>query len=199
MKSMAAIRSICVYCGSSAGAEPVFEHAAEELGRAMAQAGIALVYGGGNVGLMGTVARAALAGGGHVSGIIPAFLKTKERMLDEVQDLIVTTDMHERKRLMFEKSDAFVALPGGIGTLEELIEMMTWAQLGQHNKPILIANIGGFWNPLLDLLAHMKHSGFIRAGLEVHTLVANSVGDIIPMIQQSAKQSVTRVTLSAPM
>lgn len=196
---MTSIRSICVYCGSSRGAEAVFEHAAQELGQAIAQAQIALVYGGGNVGLMGTVARAVLAGGGYVSGIIPAFLKTKERMLDEVQDLIITADMHERKRLMFEKSDAFVALPGGIGTLEELIEMMTWAQLGQHNKPILIANIAGFWNPLLDLLAHMQQSGFIRPGLEVHTLVANSVADIIPMLQHSAKQSGAKTTLSAPM
>jgi uncharacterized protein (TIGR00730 family) len=196
---MTSIRSICVYCGSSRGAEAVFEHAAQELGQAIAQAQIALVYGGGNVGLMGTVARAVLAGGGYVSGIIPAFLKTKERMLDEVQDLIITADMHERKRVMFEKSDAFVALPGGIGTLEELIEMMTWAQLGQHNKPILIANIAGFWNPLLDLLAHMQQSGFIRPGLEVHTLVANSVADIIPMLQHSAKQSGAKTTLSAPM
>jgi uncharacterized protein (TIGR00730 family) len=183
---MTLIRSICVYCGSAAGNAPVFTESAREFGTRMAAAGVGLVYGGGNVGLMGTVAGAVLDGGGQVTGIIPKFLKTRERMLREVQELIVTEDMHQRKRLMFEKADAFVALPGGVGTLEELIEMMTWAQLGRHHKPVLIANIAGFWKPLLVLLAHMRENGFIRPGFEVHTLVAEKVADILPMLEAAA-------------
>ncbi len=181
------IRSICVYCGSAHGNNPAFAEAARSLGLAMAKADIRLVYGGGNVGLMGTVAQGVLDGGGQVTGIIPSFLKTRERMLSAVKDLIVTEDMHERKRLMFERSDAFVALPGGVGTLEELVEMMTWAQLGRHRKPILIANIASFWKPFLVLLAHMRESGFIREGFEVHTLVAERVEEIIPMLRSATE------------
>lgn len=180
------IRSVCVFCGSGNGSEPVFLASAETLGRLMAENGVRLVYGGGSHGLMGAVARSVLSHGGHVTGIIPHFLKNKELMLEGAQEMIVTNDMHERKRLMFEKADAFVALPGGIGTLEEVVEQLTWAQLGQHNKPILLANIAGFWKPLLVLLAHMREFQFIRAGLEVQYLVAESVPDILPMLEQSA-------------
>lgn len=141
---MNTIRSICVYCGSGLGSDPVFAEAARVLGRAMAREKISLVYGGGAVGLMGTVARAVLDHGGHVTGIIPDFLMAKERMLSDVQDTIVVSDMHTRKQMMFEKADAFVALPGGIGTLEELVEQMTWAQLGRHNKPILMLSVADF-------------------------------------------------------
>jgi uncharacterized protein (TIGR00730 family) len=148
----------------------------------MAKQGIRLVYGGGNVGLMGAVARAVLDHGGHVTGIIPDFLKARERMLDDVQETIVVPDMHTRKRLMFEKADAFVALPGGIGTLEELVEQMTWAQLGQHTKPILMLSTAGFWKPLLTLFAHMREQGFIRPGLELNYLVAEEVGEVVPML-----------------
>jgi uncharacterized protein (TIGR00730 family) len=180
------IRSVCVFCGSGNGSEPVFLESAEMLGRLMAENGIRLVYGGGSHGLMGAVARSVLRHGGHVTGIIPDFLKTKEVMLEGAQEMIVTNDMHERKRLMFEKADAFVALPGGIGTLEEVVEQLTWAQLGQHNKPILLANIEAFWKPLLVLLAHMREFQFIRAGLEVQYLVAETVPDILPMLEQGA-------------
>ncbi|MFY8114404.1 MAG: TIGR00730 family Rossman fold protein [Rhabdaerophilum sp.] len=180
------IRSVCVFCGSGTGSEPIFMDSAETLGRLMAENGLRLVYGGGSHGLMGAVARSVLSHGGHVTGIIPHFLKNKEVMLEGAQEMIVTNDMHERKRLMFEKADAFVALPGGIGTLEELVEQLTWAQLGQHNKPILLANIAGFWKPLLVLLAHMREFQFIRAGLEVQYLVAESVPDILPMLEQGA-------------
>ena len=183
---MTSIRSICVYCGSAAGNDPLFTESARDFGARMAAAGVGLVYGGGNVGLMGTVAKAVLDGGGNVTGIIPEFLKKKERVLGDVQNLIVTEDMHQRKQLMFEKADAFVALPGGVGTLEELIEMLTWAQLGRHQKPVLIANIADFWKPLLVLLAHMRQSGFIRAGFEVHTLVAEKIVDILPMLEAAA-------------
>ena len=169
---MARLRTVCVYCGSGFGGDPAFTTAAVTLGKALAEAGIGLVYGGGNVGLMGTVARAVLDHGGHVTGIIPDFLKSRERMLEEIQETIVVEDMHTRKRLMFERSDAFVALPGGIGTLEELVEQLTWAQLGQHNKPILLLSVADFWTPLLTLLDHMRGQGFIREGLDLSYLVA---------------------------
>ncbi|WP_187144307.1 TIGR00730 family Rossman fold protein [Microvirga massiliensis] len=182
------IRSICVYCGSGFGSDPVFAESAAILGRGLARSGISLVYGGGNVGLMGTVARSVLDHGGVVTGIIPDFLKSREKMLDDVQETIVVPDMHTRKRLMFERADAFVALPGGIGTLEELVEQMTWAQLGQHRKPILLLSTNGFWKPLLVLLAHMREQGFIRPGLELNYLVAERVEDVIPMLEASARR-----------
>ncbi len=181
---MTEIKTICVYCGSSAGVEPALMEAADELGRAMAAAGIALVYGGGNNGLMGATARAVLAGGGRVTGIIPDFLQRRENMLEGAQEMITVEDMHTRKRLMFERSDAFVALPGGIGTLEELVEQMTWVQLERHTKPVLIANISGFWKPLLALFAHMRTAGFVRAGSEIDYLVAERVTEIIPMLNE---------------
>ena len=183
---MAKIESICVYCGSASGKGPHYAEAAERLGTLMAEAGIELVYGGGSVGLMGTVARAVIAGGGRVTGVIPQFLEAKELAERSVTELIVTADMHERKRTMFERADAFVALPGGIGTLEELVEMMTWAQLGRHEKPVLIANIGNFWEPLVDLLGHMTVAGFIRKEYAVNYLVADRVEDIVPMLAEAA-------------
>ena len=183
---MSLIQNICVFCGSAMGRDPIFEKAAADLGEAMARAGIGLVYGGGSLGLMGTVARAVAGHGGHVTGIIPGFLHKREMMFEGANELIITNDMHERKRLMFEKADAFVALPGGVGTLEELVEQMTWLQLGQHQKPILIADIGHFWKPLLVLLAHMRDAGFIRQEFEIHYLVAERVNEIIPMLQSDA-------------
>jgi uncharacterized protein (TIGR00730 family) len=179
------IRSVCVFCGSGDGALPVFREAAEALGKSLAEAGIRLVYGGGSHGLMGAIARAVLAHGGEVTGIIPDFLEAREVMLEGAQEMIVTRHMHERKQLMFEKADAFIALPGGIGTLEELIEQMTWSQLGQHDKPILMLNTNGFWKPLLVLLAHMRAFHFIREGLEVHYIVADKVSEVLPMLQQA--------------
>src|SRR4051794_12233088 len=190
---MAAIRSICVYCGSGFGSDPLFVETAAELGRTIGERGINLVYGGGNVGLMGTVARAVLQHGGHVTGIIPDFLKAREKMLDDVQETIVVSDMHTRKRIMFERADAFVAMPGGIGTLEELVEQMTWSQLGRHTKPILLLSTKGFWKPLLTLIAHMREQGFISPGLELNYLVAETVDEVIPMLEASAR----RIGLSA--
>lgn len=176
--------SICVYCGSGFGTDSAFEIAANELGKNMAEAGARLVYGGGNVGLMGAVAKSVKDHGGHVTGIIPRFLKNREIMFDEADENIVVDDMHTRKRLMFEKSDAFVALPGGVGTLEELVEQLTWAQLGRHAKPIVIADIKGFWRPLITLIAHMRNFEFIREGLEINYAVAEHARDIVPMIEQ---------------
>jgi uncharacterized protein (TIGR00730 family) len=175
--------TICVYCGSGAGRNPRYLEAAQTLGRMIAVAGHGLVYGGGNVGLMGAVAKAVKDNGGKVTGIIPHFLLTKEKLKADADNIILVDDMHERKMKMFEKADAFVALPGGIGTLEELVEQMTWAQLGRHGKPIVIADIGGFWRPFMDILAHMRMEGFIRDGLEVRTMTAEKAEDIVPMIE----------------
>jgi len=175
--------NICVYCGSANGTEPHFVKAAEELGSRIGAAGHGLVYGGGDNGLMGKVARATLSAGGRVVGVIPDFLKNRESMLHEAQELVVVPDMHTRKRMMFERADAFVALPGGVGTLEELVEQLTWVQLGRHTKPVLIADIGGFWRPLLSLFAHMRNSGFIRQEFELRYLVAERTDDILPMIE----------------
>lgn len=182
---MAILRSICVYCGSSPGTRPSYADAARQIGRDMAGAGIRLIYGGGDVGLMGIIARAVIENGGHVTGIIPHFLQHREQMLTEVEDLIVTDDMHERKRLMFEASDAFVALPGGVGTLEELVEQLTWAQLGQHRKPILLVNVEGFWDRLRDLFEHMHEEGFINRARGVDYAVANRPQDVVPMIRHA--------------
>src|ERR1700676_3727282 len=172
---MSAIRSICVYCASGPGNTPTFMDAAKSFGRVLAENNIGLVYGGGSVGLMGALAEAVLDGGGRVTGVIPEFLVNREHMLLRVQERIVTRDMHERKRVMFERADAFVALPGGIGTLEEVVEQLTWAQLGRHKKPILVANIGNYWNPLLALIEHMRAVKFMPATPHLDLLVAKRV------------------------
>lgn len=179
------LHNVCVFCGSGSGRNPAYVAAARTFGAALARAGFGLVYGGGSLGLMGEVAQAVLGAGGRVTGIIPEFLSEKERMLKEVDELIVTADMHERKRLMFEHSDAFVALPGGIGTLEELVEQMTWAQLGRHDKPVVIANIENFWAPLRGLLDHMRAEAFIRPGLEVRVSIVEKADDIVPFLAQA--------------
>ncbi|MGV6874443.1 LOG family protein [Pseudochelatococcus sp. B33] len=186
---MSMIRSICVYCGSSNGSDPVFTEEAVALGTAMAKSGIRLIYGGGSIGLMGATARAVLEAGGEVTGIIPDFLKQRESLLKDVQETIIVPDMHTRKRLMFERADAFVALPGGIGTLEELVEQLTWAQLGRHKKPILILDSQGFWRPLLSLFAHMNLAGFIRPGLDIAYLVAEKAQDVVPMLITAARRA----------
>lgn len=184
---MALVRTVCVYCGSGFGKNPAFREAAETLGTALARAGMALVYGGGDVGLMGTVARAVLAGGGHVTGIIPDFLQARENMLETVHETVVVPDMHTRKRLMFERSDAFVTLPGGIGTLEELVEQLTWAQLGRHRKPVVLVSVDGFWEPLLGLFDHMRSHGFIREGLDLSYLVAPDAAAVVPLLQAAGQ------------
>jgi uncharacterized protein (TIGR00730 family) len=172
--------NLCVYCGSGPGRNPAYVEAARTLGQSLAANGIGLVYGGGSLGLMGEVARSTLAAGGRVIGIIPQFLVQREQMLTDVQEVVVTQNMHERKMSMFEKANGFAALPGGIGTLEELVEVSTWAQLNQHRKPIIIANIEGYWEPLLGLLRHMRAEKFIRPGLEVNYEVVDRAEDIVP-------------------
>lgn len=182
---MTTISAICVYCGSSPGNDPDYEIAARSLGAAIAANGIRLIYGGGTNGLMGAVADEVMKNGGKVTGIIPDFLMKYEASGDSLQtldELVVTADMHERKHMMFERSDAFVTLPGGIGTLEEVVEMMTWAQLGRHTKPIVLANINGFWDPLTTLLEHMSEAGFIHTQHRVKPIVVSEPSEIVPSI-----------------
>jgi uncharacterized protein (TIGR00730 family) len=198
MADMSKIKTVCVYCGSGPGTNPRFVEAAIALGQALAENGIRLVYGGGSIGLMGAIATSVLDHGGTVTGIIPDFLTSRENALTRVQELIVTPDMHERKRLMFERSDAFVALPGGIGTLEELVEQLTWQQLGRHSKPVLLANIDGFWEPLLALLAHMRATQFIRPTLTVDILKAERVEDILPRLRSAAARAPEATRQLAP-
>ncbi|MGX4772603.1 LOG family protein [Bradyrhizobium guangdongense] len=185
---MSTIKTVCVYCGSGPGTNPNFIEAAKALGKALAENKIRLVYGGGSLGLMGAVATSVLDHGGTVTGIIPDFLRMRENALTRVQEMVVTPDMHERKRLMFERSDAFVALPGGLGTLEELVEQLTWQQLGRHAKPVLLANIDNFWEPLFSLVAHMRQTEFIRTGLSVDILKADKVEEVVPRLRAAAAQ-----------
>ncbi len=153
-----------------------------DFGEILAANRIGLVYGCGSTGLMGTVARAVHDHGGEITGVIPEFLKAQERMFTDADEIIVTKDMHERKGLMFERADAFVALPGGVGTLEEVVEQLTWAQLGRHKKPILFANIAGFWDPLIAMLDHLRQLGFL-ASKELGYLTTMNVEDILPMLR----------------
>jgi uncharacterized protein (TIGR00730 family) len=171
--------NVCVFCGSGLGRNPAYGEGARELGRVIAENGIGLVYGGGSNGLMGEVARSVQAHGGRVIGIIPEFLSAKERMYTEANELVVTATMHERKMTMFERADGFIVLPGGMGTLEELAEMSTWAQLDRHNKPIILCNIEHYWQPLLTLLEHMRTEYFIRPGLELKVDVAVRAEDAV--------------------
>lgn len=187
---MSTLKRICVYCGSGPGADPAYVEAARALGAILAENRIGLVYGGGSVGLMGEIATAVLDRGGEAIGVIPTFLVNREHMLGRGR-IIKTRDMHERKQRMFEEADAFVALPGGVGTLEEIVEQMTWAQLGRHKKPILLANVKKFWDPLCALLDHMEELHFIRAGLAIDYLVAEQVEDILPMLKQAASRLTT--------
>jgi uncharacterized protein (TIGR00730 family) len=156
------VKSLCVFCGSSPGFDPVFREAAAALGSAMAERGITLVYGGGSVGLMGVLADAVLAGGGRVTGVIPQALADREVAHLGLSELVVTGSMHERKAVMADRADAFVALPGGIGTFEELFEIWTWAQLGDHAKPVALLDIAGFFGGLLGFLDGVVEAGFLR-------------------------------------
>ena len=185
MQRAANLRNICVYCGSGPGRNPAFAKAARNFGQILASADIGLVYGGGSLGLMGETARSVIRHGGRVTGIIPAFLSAREQMLLEAHELVVVDNMHQRKHLMFMKSDAFVALPGGLGTLEEFVEQLTWSQLEQHQKPIVLVNIEGFWDPLLSQFARMAEESFIRPGLELHLEVVDRVDAIIPAITRA--------------
>ncbi|ODT08352.1 MAG: Rossman fold protein, TIGR00730 family [Mesorhizobium sp. SCN 65-20] len=191
---MNTIRSICVYCGSSPGRDDVYIKAGHLLGRSIAKAGLRLIYGGGTKGVMGAVADGALRAGGKVTGIIPRFLMNKEATesaLTRLDELQITDNMHQRKHAMFEKSDAFVALPGGIGTVEEIVEIMTWAQLGHHRKPIVYANVNGFWDPMLSLIDHMRAEGFVHTSHLVQPLVVEDPEAIVAAIMVAAGADAT--------
>jgi uncharacterized protein (TIGR00730 family) len=182
---MSNIKSVCVYCGSSPGNDLAYAEAGEQLGAALAAAGMKLIYGGGTTGIMGAVSRGVLENGGEVGAIIPSFLvgrETTKAALTMFTDVTVTETMHERKHQMFERSDAFVVLPGGIGTIEEIVEIMTWSQLGQHRKPMVFANVKGFWNPMIAMLDHVGSAGFIHTASLMRPLVVDRVDDIIPTI-----------------
>ena len=195
---MSLIKRVCVYCGSNQGHDPRFVTAARRFGEILAASRVGLVFGCGSIGLMGTIARAVHDHGGEVVGIIPEFLKVQERLFADADEVVVTTDMHERKRLMFERADAFVALPGGVGTMEEVIEQLTWAQLGRHKKPILIANIAGFWDPLLVMFEHVLTRGFLSNGRQLSYLVADDVEDILPALVAAAAKVTEAEKLGEP-
>jgi len=158
------IKSICIYCGSSPGTKPIYAETAKKLGTWLGENNINMIYGGGNIGLMGITADACMQVGGHVTGICPTFLIEREVGHHELNNLIVVDDMHQRKLKMFDLSDAFIILPGGIGTLDEFFEILTWKQLGRHEKPIYIMNVDGFYNPLLEMMKHMVEHGFLAEG-----------------------------------
>ena len=179
---MSSIRRLCVYCGSSVGLAPQHRVAAAELGARLAAAGIGLVFGGGRIGLMGVLADAVLAGGGHVTGIIPAGLRDSELAHRGVSELMVVANMHDRKRLMAENADGFAVFPGGIGTLDETFEIMTWRQLGLHNKPIWVVDIEGYWQPLLKIFDHFADEGFATALVPRIVSVVPSVAALIDAV-----------------
>ncbi len=180
---MSDLKSVCVYCGSSPGKRTGYAEMAKKLGQQMAEEGIELVFGGGDVGIMGTVANAVIDHGGRVTGIIPQFLRSVEVPSERIDELIITETMHERKALMYERSDAFVALPGGIGTLEEIVEMISWAQLNQHCKPIVLVNLNDYWKPFTGLLDHVIDEGFARADIRRVWREVDNVQDVLPTIR----------------
>jgi len=180
---------VCVFCGSSEGSDPAYAQAARTLGRHIAEARARLIYGGASVGLMGEVARSALEAGGEVIGIIPQFLRAREIELASLTELVITPNMHERKERMHGLADAFVILPGGIGTLEEVLEALTWAQLGLHKKPVVFVNVKGFWDPLFATFDRVASHNFARYGLkELYTSV-NRVEDTMPAIMNFHRQA----------
>lgn len=183
---------ICIFSGSSAGRLPLYSEAATRLGHALAKSGIGLVYGGASVGLMGAVADAALASGGEVIGVLPDFLAQKEIAHTGLSDLRIVNSMHERKALMAELSDGFVALPGGIGTLEELFEVWTWAQLGQHEKPCALLNINGFYDGLASFLDHIVDEAFLKPEHREMLIVEQDIDDLLKTLLSYTPPRVTK-------
>ena len=195
---MASVRSLCVYCGSSVGHDPQQVEIARQVGELLAESGIRLVYGGGNVGLMGVVADAVMAGGGSVLGVIPVGLFETEQGHRGITELVEVSSMHERKARMAVEADAFLALPGGLGTLEELAEILTWAQLGIHTHPVAVLNVDGFWDPILAFLDSAVDAGFMRAANRALLRVAGSVEDILDVLGAPAAASVIHTPILAP-
>jgi uncharacterized protein (TIGR00730 family) len=184
----ARVESVCVFCGSSNGADPAFAAEAAAFGAELAREGIRLVYGGGGVGLMGACARAAHTAGGRVLGVMPEFLRQREILFDEIETIVVRS-MHERKSLMFEAADAFAVLPGGVGTLEEVVELLSWRRLELHRKPIVFYNPGDFWRPLFDLFEHTVAMKLTPPGFLATWTAVDKAGDILPAIRTMAAAS----------
>lgn len=178
--------SVCLFCGSSETVRPEYLEAAREVGRQTAKAGWRLVYGGGGVGLMGASARAAHEAGGRVLGIMPGFLRSRERLFDDVETLVVTS-MHERKTLMYDQSDAFIVAPGGVGTLEEAIEILSWKRLDLHHKPVIFLNLNGFWDALMAVMRHSVEEGMTPASFLQAWVICDTVEDAIVAIQQAVR------------
>ena len=179
------VKSVCVYCGSRSGSMPAYVEAARDFGRALAGEGWRLVYGAGDVGLMGEVARAAQGAGGDTFGVIPTHLESREVGKMDLTRYVVTETMHERKKVMFMNADAVVVLPGGAGSLDELFEALTWAQLGMHDKPILVLNVEGYWNPLIALIDHVIAQGFADASLARLLSVVDTPGAAISVLRRA--------------
>jgi uncharacterized protein (TIGR00730 family) len=182
---MIALTSLCVYCGSSTGTDPAHRAAAERLGRLMAEHGVRLVFGGGRIGLMGVLADAVLAAGGHVTGIIPGHIEEREVGHQQVTELLIVDNMHERKHKMFELADAFAVLPGGLGTLDETFEIITWRQLGLHDKPVVLIDSAGYWKPLEDLLEHVIAGGFANGSVRRLFQFVDSVDEVFDVLAKT--------------
>lgn len=178
-------KSVCVFCASSNAADPAYLEAAETFGAILARKGVRMVYGGGGVGLMGAAARGCHRAGGKVLGVMPEFLVNREMLFDEVETLVVQS-MHERKQIMFEQSDAFAILPGGIGTLEEIVELMSWRRLELHRKPMVFLNLGGFWDPLFTLIDHTIEQNLTPGWFRETWRSVTTVNDILPAMRASA-------------
>jgi uncharacterized protein (TIGR00730 family) len=181
--------TVCVFCGSSTNVAEVYQQSAALLGTALGQAGMDLVYGGGHVGLMGIVADAALAAGSRVTGIIPRFLEEFEVGHEGLDELVITETMHNRKQLMYERADAFVTLPGGLGTFDETIEVITWTQLGLSSKPVILVNVDGYWDPFLALIRHSIAKGFAKPEHEAILSIVATPEEAIPLVGQTPRAS----------
>jgi len=188
------IKSVCVYCGSSSKAGDLFKESAADLGKILAENNVRVVFGGGHVGLMGIVSDAALNHGGEVIGIIPHHIADKEIAHNNLTELHLVQSMHERKQMMVDRSDAFIILPGGLGTMDEFFEIFTWWQLGLHDKPIIIINVEGYWTPLLDLLKNIVKHQFARPEDLEHLAFIDKVEDIMLALSQSPKESIDAQT-----
>ncbi len=183
---MKSIHSLCVFCGSRAGADPAFSAAAEQLGRSLAARGVRLIYGGGSIGLMGILMQAVLDNGGQVTGVIPEFLMRREVGNPDLTELIVVDSMHERKRRMFELADAFAVLPGGLGSLDEAIEIITWRQLGLHSKPIAVLSVEDYWASFEALMEQAIARGFADGAIRTLFTVTGDVESMLAVLEEGA-------------
>lgn len=184
---MTELTSLCVFCGSRTGVNKAFATTAETIADELARKNIRLVYGCGGIGLMGVIAKRVMEQGGEVTGVIPDFLQKLEEPFDNITEKIVTGSMHERKQIMFERSDAFLVLPGGIGTLDETFEMMTWRQLGQHRKPIGLLNVDGYWDPFVQLVDHIVDEEFAESDIRENLVVLDKADDALPALSNAFK------------